>query len=169
MQHGLLGHNGIRRVGPVALGICLSALASCVSAPSRVGYGRDGFTAARLSSGHYRLTFAGKANVSLDEVKGELLRHTAQLTLAAGYSHFVIYTNSADAEISKSAAATFWNELQTVKRTEDTSNLRKGEGWPTDSNIRYTATSDIVMLKDEAATRNPDALSAKVILDENAQ
>jgi hypothetical protein len=165
-----------RSVIPVALAGWLLALASCVSPVSRLGYGRDGFTAARLTSGHYRLTFVGKANVSLDEIKGELLRRSARVTLAAGYSHFVIYENSAEAEINNRSAAPLSNgdngylmELIRPAGPGDPSDARpyKGLG-QADSNIRYTAMSEIMLLKGDAAAQNPDAVSAEEILDEQA-
>src|ERR1043165_1065379 len=102
-------HLGLRRLIPVALAGCVLILASCASPVSRLGYGRDGFTAVRLASGHYRLTFAGKAHVSLEEIKGELLQRSARVTLAAGYSHFVIYENSAEAEINNRTAVPLSN------------------------------------------------------------
>lgn len=168
---------GFRWIHPVALAGCLFALASCVSPVSRLGYGRDGFTAARLSSGNYRLTFVGKANVSLDEIKGQLLRRSALVTLAAGYSHFVIYENSAEAEINNRSAAPLSNgdngylmDLIRSAGTGDPSDAHpyKGLG-QANSNTRYTATSEIILLKGDAAAQNPDALSAKEVLDEQGQ
>ena len=158
----------------MALAVGFVLLAGCRSATvyGFAGYRRDGFTVRRLSADHCQVTFAGGNNVGLYEVKQQVRRRAAELTLAAGYSHFVIYTNGAEAEMN-SPGADFWNAENghlsgTVKRagTSFPSSLPpyQGEG-EANLNRRYTASSEIVVLKSDDAARNPDALSAREVLD----
>lgn len=144
----------------------------------RAGPDRQGYTVRRLSADHYNVTFTGAANVGLNEVKGRLRRRVAEVTLSAGYSHFVIYTSSAEAEIA-SSIDDFWNAENgylsgTVRRT-GTSFASPATGQASyqgagqaNPRTRYTASSEIIVLKGDAAARNPDALSAREILDLDA-
>ena len=147
-------------------------LVGVLSCAAPTGYERDGYSVRRVGSDHYEVAFTGNPNMELQEVKNRVMRRAAEVTLKAGYSHLVIYTNSAQADIS-APNDPFWNSengyLSGLVR-------RGGTGFHSDApeyqgsgeaniNTRYTASSEIIVLKDEQAARNPDALSAQAILD----
>ena len=163
----------MRRLHPVVVGLAACLGIACCSTAYGPGtsFGRDGYTVRRIGAGHYEVSFTGNPNAGLQEVKEHVRRRAAEVTLTAGYSHFVVQANSAEAEISPQKDP-FWNSENgflsgTVKRgiggaaANAVPYLGAGEA---DLNTRYTASSEIMMLKGAEAASNPDALSASDIL-----
>jgi hypothetical protein len=170
--------SALRRAVAAALAAVLLVLAGCAGASSygRAGPNGEEYTVRQLSADHYQVTVTGAANVELAVVEGQVRRRAAEVTLKAGYSHFVLYTNSAAAEINSSPSADFWNAENGYLSGNVRHGFATGVGGlspylgagAADLNTRYTASSEIIVLKGDAATGNPDALSASEILDRGA-
>jgi hypothetical protein len=154
-----------------ALGACAAATVYHPAGPE----GSAGYTDKAMARGHYLVTFTGAQNMALDEVRRYLRRREAEVTIAAGYSHFVVFTTRNEADIRVLPAADSWtaeNGFSAGYINKDDSRTVSDDGtpsrpWVGDSirNARYTAYSDIIVLKGEAAAKNPDAQSAQAILD----
>ena len=156
----------------------LAALAACTGATAYKAAGHDGdigYLERRLPSGHYEVRFTGGTNTDLATVKHNLMRRAAELTLAAGYTHFVLYTNRTEAEVfdpPKDDIAGSDHGLAPAYSRRNGGRFPTASGWPlgnlqqgeATSKARYIATAEIILLKDAAASQNEDALSARDVL-----
>ena len=167
----------------VALSGFLSVLAGCASGPSYVPQSSTsaiGYSDEQLSAERYRVTFAGDVEDSREQVEINLLRRAAEVTLAAGYTHFVVDKQNTETRVSHRmvyelydrpfmtnafssrppppvsyALRSHWQEHLLLPR--DLGDVK-----------RYIATSEIVLLSGEALNRNPNAISAREVLDRGA-
>jgi len=163
------------------------ALAACQTGPVYKPRGPNdsvGYTDQQLTANRYRVTFTGNNATKRVEVENYLLRRAAEVTLAAGYTHFEFDTRNTEAK-------TYYR--QTFSNFPD-AYLGYGYGygygpyfgpgswywstWPYgaypppaffDNEIRpvtsYSAYSEIVMLTDEEAANDRAAISARELLD----
>lgn len=156
----------------------LAGLTACTGATAYKAAdhgGAIGYLERRLPSGHYEVTFTGGINTDLKTVKYNLMRRAAELTLAEGYTHFVLYTNRTEAEVfdpPKDDIAGSDHGLAPAYSRRNGGRFSTASGWPladlqpgeATPKARYIATAEIILLKDAAAKTNEDALSAKDVL-----
>src|SRR4051812_25185673 len=92
----------------LALCLCLAVgdLAGCMAAapyaPRRAGQS-TGYTDRELAPNRFRVTFTGNSATPREQVEDDLLLRAAEVTLAAGYSHFVFDTRNTQAQTRYSA------------------------------------------------------------------
>ena len=149
----------------------LMALGGCASpapfAPRLPGQ-QTGYTDRQLSDNRYRVTFAGNSVTPRDRVEDYLLLRAAQVTLAAGYGHFLFDTRDTRAHTTYSAMP-------------DPAPYGWGWGgwwrfhprWGYDpfapdvdivTTTRYTAYAEIVVLTDAEAAHEPRAVDARAVV-----
>jgi hypothetical protein len=149
------------------------ALAGCatpaVYAPRQQGQA-TGYTDRQLTPTRYQVTFTGNASTPREQVEDDLLRRAAEVTLAAGYSHFLFDTRNTSAQTHYDAFPEprpgpffgggfgYWSfrprwgydpfgpEVDIITST------------------RYQAYAEIVLLKDADAAREPRAVDARAVL-----
>jgi hypothetical protein len=167
--------------------LCLTLLSSsigaCASAPAyapQMGDAVIGYSDQQLGSGRYRVTFAGDAEDTREQVENFLLRRAAEVTLAAGYTHFVVDKENTERKVSHhtiydmSAHPLGWG-AQVNTRPDSRAWMRSN--WQSHYVVpragaevtRYIASSEIVMLSAEEIARNPNAISAREVLDRAAR
>jgi hypothetical protein len=138
-----------------------------------------GYSDQQLGSGRYRVTFAGDAEDTREQVENFLLRRAAEVTLAAGYTHFVVDKENTERKVSRhtiydaSDHPLGWG-APVSSRTDPRAWMRSN--WqahyllprPGADVTRYIASSEIVMLSGEEIARNPNAISAREVLERAA-
>jgi len=157
-----------------AVGLGLLALTACVGpapyAPRQAGQA-TGYTDRQLAPNRYRVTFTGNSATSREEVEDYLLRRAAEVTLAAGYSHFVF--DSRD-----TMARTQYDVLGNPRPFGPA--FGPGFGfwrfhprWGYDpfgpdvdiiTTTQYQAYAEIVLLSDADAAKEPRAVDARAVL-----
>lgn len=77
----------------------LLSLGACASATpyQLAGRGGEGFVDQQLEAGKYRVTFKGNTLVERATAENYVLFRAAEVTLAAGFDHFVLADQTADA------------------------------------------------------------------------
>ena len=160
----------------MALGaVSLLALSACIGpapyAPRLAGQA-TGYTDRQLAPNRYRVTFTGNSATSREEVEDYLLRRAAEVTLAAGYSHFMF--DSRD-----TMARTNYDVMGYPRRPFGPA-FGPGFGfwsfrprWGYDplgpdvdiiTTTQYQAYAEIVLLNDADAAREPRAVDARAVL-----
>ncbi len=94
----------IRSFGLAAIMGLSIVLVGCVSTPLYkqqtntygAGYGEQ-----RLDESHYRVTFAGKRSTARADVENALMLRAAEVTQAAGYTHFIIDRRETEQELTE--------------------------------------------------------------------
>jgi len=166
------------RIAKLAFTLLIAAaLAGCASSlgPSYRPKGPDGsigYTDEQLAPNRFRVTFAGPAGSKLVEVEDFLLRRAAEITLKAGYTHFVFNMRRTEANLHGRRAGESWNPALGLlfecgrdgRRTESGIDMISPGFCPDTPIVQYTASSEIVVMKPEEASRNPNALAAREIL-----
>jgi len=159
------------------------ALSSCAGGPAYAPQESDGaigYSDQQLAQGRYRVTFAGDIDDTREQVEAYLLRRAAEVTLAAGYTHFVVDKLNTETKVSHHTVyetvdrPLTWRG-QPTSRTALSAALRPN--WQSSLLLprdlgdmrRYVATSEIVLLTGEALARNPNAISARDVLDRTSQ
>jgi hypothetical protein len=153
----------------LALSGCASSLGSTYRPK---GGGRIGYSDEQLAPNRFRVSFAGPAGGKLVDVEDLLLRRAAEITIRAGYTHFVFERKRTEANVSGHRAGENWNPDHGLlfdcgpngPRNESTIDQVSQGFCPSTPIIQYTATSEIVVMKPEEASRNPLALAAREIL-----
>jgi hypothetical protein len=161
----------------------LLILSACTTGPAYKARGPGemiGYTDEQLTSNRYRVTFSGGASIRREQVEDYLLRRAAEVTLQAGHTYFSFDTRSM--EVMTYYRTTFdtwgprfgpryglrpWYGPRLGPRPWYWSSwsyppMWSGEVIPV---TRYTAYAEIVMLTDEQALNNIDAVSAREVLD----
>jgi len=155
------------------LAMALTCLAACATpapyAPRAPGQA-TGYTDRELAPNRYRVTFTGNSVTPREQVEDDLLLRAAEVTLAAGYSHFVFDTRNTQAQTRYTALP------------EPRSHFGWGFGpgywsfrprWgydpfgpPVDiiASTRYEAYAEIVLLNQDQASREPRAISATEVI-----
>ncbi len=98
----------LRSIAPMTLGALL--LAGCmVPTPyvPRLEGQQTGFTDRALAQNRYRVTFTGNSATSRETVENYLLLRAAEVTRAAGFSHFIFDTRNTRANTSVQTVPTF--------------------------------------------------------------
>ena len=152
------------RIGVPAL-LAASLLAGCATSTvpdyrPRLPGGAVGYSDLQLSPNLYRISFSGSTASTRDDVERYLLRRAAEVTLASGYTHFVLsdrdterdsyfYNNYLDGPSSYYYPYRSWYWDYPYG------------GWQT---ITYSAYSYVRVLPAEKAIRCPEAIEALSLL-----
>jgi len=175
--------SALKKLLSATVAVTLLALAGCETGPvykPRAPGQSVGYTDQQLTANRYRVTFTGRSSTKREEVENYLLRRAAEVTLAAGYTHFVFDTRNTEAKTY------YRQDFDTFADPYFRSGFGYGpyfgprawywSTWPYDpfppylsNDIRpitsYSAYSDIVMLNTDQATGARNAISAHELLD----
>lgn len=160
-----------RALARSALVLSLLALAGCATpapyAPRGPGQA-TGYTDRQLSDNRWRVTFTGNSVTPRETVENDLLLRAAEVTLAAGQTHFVFDTRDTRARTRYDAIPTgpefgpygygYWGFYP-----------RWGYdpfGPPVEivSSTKYESYAEIVLLSDAQAAREPRAVDARAVV-----
>lgn len=149
----------------------LALLASCASQPPYYGPKKPGetmgYTDTRLDQNRYQVTYSGNSATDRETVENFLLMRAAQVTLEAGFSHFVFDTRDTEARTTYYSSFTGWPGWPGFGWYRHT--------WPYDGGpfdmegesrpvIRFEAYAEIVMLTPAQAAKEPRAIDANQIV-----
>src|ERR1700760_554884 len=99
----------LRTLAPAPLLLSLLVLAGCATpaayAPRGPGQA-TGYTDRQLSDNRWRVTFTGNSVTPRETVENDLLLRAAEVTLAAGHSHFLFDTRDTRAQTRYDAIPT---------------------------------------------------------------
>ena len=160
--------------------LAVLALAGCATpaayAPRQQGQA-TGYTDRQLTPNRYQVTFTGNASTPREQVEDDLLRRAAEVTLAAGYTHFLFDTRNTNAQTRYS---TFPEPHPGPFYGGFGGGFGPGFGywsfrprWGYDpfgpevdiiASTRYQAYAEIVLLKDGDVGREPRAVDARAVL-----
>ena len=154
-------------------GASVLLLAACTTTPvyqQRTASGLTGYSDQQIAANRYQVTYRGSSLTSRETVEEFLLRRAAEVTLQAGYSHFMFDTRSTEARTRYSSFSPRWG-------------FGVGFGYPSyywgacsplgydpfhrdyiDSDTRYQAYAEIVLLRAPQAVDEPKALEAQDVL-----
>jgi len=158
--------------GPVkqALAAMLAAslLVGCATSTApdyrpRLAGGTVGYRDLQLSPNRYRVSFSGSTASTRDDVERYLLRRAAEVTLASGYTHFVLSNRDTERE------ANFYGNNYPYGSYPYYYPYRSwywdhpywNDGW---QSTTYSAYGDIMMFTPEEARRFPNAIEALTLL-----
>jgi len=172
------------RVATVSLAVAF--LASCATGPEykpRAEGESIGYTDLQLSPTRYRVTYTGNSAIRRENVENYLLRRAAELTLAAGYTHFAFDQRDTEARSYYrenfgafdpafgypyfGPRAFYWSSWPYFSPYSGFGPYGYGFGYgygdyrPVTS---YSAYAEIVILNTEQTAGNPDALDAQFLL-----
>ncbi len=151
------------------LALGLIVLAACETGPiykPKAPGEHVGYTDERLAENRYRVTFSGTSSTPREEVEDYLLRRAAEVTQAAGYTHFVFDTRDTEAKTY------YRNDFDAWAGWGPPFGRRfhawYWSNWPMEGDVipitRYTAYAEIVMLRAAEAAKDPRAMSAVDVL-----
>jgi hypothetical protein len=92
------GAVGIRAALAAAALAGLAACASVTPYQPAERPGAQGFAETRLEPNRYALTFSGNSLTAREQVENAALYRAAELTLAAGFDHFIVAARATDAD-----------------------------------------------------------------------
>jgi hypothetical protein len=132
---------------------------------------RTGYTDQQLAPNRWRVTFTGNSATPREEVENDLLRRAAEVSLAAGYDHFLFDTRDTKANTQVTAwpdPDPVWNGGWAWGRPFY---FRPAFGYrpfgpPVDivTTTSYQAYAEIVTLNSQQAAREPKAVDARAVL-----
>ena len=172
---------GLRWASAAACAAAILLLSSCATATAPVYRPKasedgTGYSDEQIGATRYRVSFSGDQETTRAQVEDYLLRRAAEITVRAGYSHFVFDNRSIETDtnfyrttdnwdpttglafglgrrypgrsehFAKGSVPTFWSEKEAVPITH------------------YTVRSEIVMLTLDQVATYPGALTAREIL-----
>jgi hypothetical protein len=148
--------------------LAASVLAGCATttAPDyrpRLAGGTVGYNDWQLSPNRYRVSFSGSTANTRDDVERYLLRRAAEVTLASGYTHFVLSNRDTEREPNFYANNYLYSPYSHYYpyRSWYWNHPYWYGGW---QSITYSAYSDIMMFMPEEARRFPNAIEALPLL-----
>lgn len=150
----------------------LLALAGCATpadyAPRQPGQ-LTGYTDRELTPTRYRITFTGNSVTPREQVEDDLLLRSAEVTLAAGYSHFLFDTRDTKADTRYSTFAgpqpgPYFGGFGYWSFRPRWGYDPFGPDVDIMSTTRYEAYAEIVLLKDADAAREPRAVDARAVI-----
>ncbi len=147
--------------------LAASLLAGCATSTvpdyrPRPPGGTVGYSDLQLSPNRYRVSFSGSTISTRDDVERYLLRRAAEVTLASGYTHFVL--SNRDTERDANFYGNYLNGPYSYYypyRSWYWDSPYWNDGWQT---VTYSAYGDIMMLTPEEARRFPDAIEGLRLL-----
>jgi hypothetical protein len=165
----------LRKTGLAVSVAAALVLAGCASTPLYAPQTRDGasgYAEQKLDETHYRVTFNGRLTTSRNRVEDALMLRAAEVTQAAGYSHFVIATRETDKEEFGPRRTSFidrdpfffygprygrWGYYDPFWRSS-------AFAWSEDRNERYVAYADIALLDRSRAASEAEAINAAEVI-----
>lgn len=150
-------------------------LAGCVSTPLYAPQARDGasgYAEQKLDDTHYRVTFNGRLTTSRNKVEDALMLRAAEVTQAAGFTHFVIATRETEQEEYGPRRSSFidrdpffyygprygrWGYYDPFWRSS-------AFAWSEDRDERYVAYADIALIDRSRATDEAEAIDAAEVV-----
>ena len=150
-----------------ALVLSLLVLAGCATpaayAPRGPGQA-TGYTDRQLADNRWRVTFTGNSVTPRETVENDLLLRSAEVTLAAGGTHFVFDTRDTRADTRYDAIPSgpgFYGYWRFHPRWG-----YDPFGPPVDivSTTKYESYAEIVVLNDAQAAREPRAVDARAVI-----
>ena len=178
MMERCLSRHRAKRLTPVAL-LALAAimLAACQTGPTYRPRGTGelvGYADRQLTENRYRVTFFGSTRTRREDVEDYLLQRAAEVTIDAGYAHFIFDARDTQAQtyyrtiFSRRAGfghgprSWYWSSFAFHGHGFGYGGF--GYGGDAIAVTRYQAYSEIVMLTDEEAARYPESLDARDVL-----
>ncbi len=165
--------------------LAVAFLASCATGPEykpRAEGESVGYTDLQLSANRYRVTYTGNSAIRRENVENYLLRRAAELTLAAGYTHFTFDQRDTEAKTYYrenfssfdpvfghpyfGPRAFYWSSWPYYAPYSGFGPYGYGYGFGGDLRpvTSYSAYSEVVMLNTQQTAGNPDALDAQFLL-----
>ena len=187
MSRQIFGSSG-RFAKAMAAMLAVTLLAACQTGPVYKPRGAGetvGYTDLQLSPNRYRVTFSASSATRREDVENYLLRRAAEVTLAAGYTHFVFDQRDTEARtyyrsdfIDPYFAGPFYGRRAWYWSSWPSYGYPYGAFGPYGygpygyglgyNYVRpvtsYSAFAEIVMLTTAQTTGNPDALDAQFLL-----
>lgn len=180
------GGSWARFTRAISVSLAVAFLASCATGPEykpRAEGESIGYTDLQLGPNRYRVTYTGNSGIRRENVENYLLRRAAELTLAAGYTHFAFDQRDTEARTYYrenfstfdpvfgypyfGPRAFYWSSWPYFSPYSGFGPYGYGFGYgygdyrPVTS---YSAYAEIVMLNTEQTAGNPDALDAQFLL-----
>src|SRR5262245_10665174 len=162
----------------LAIGLAVVVLAGCATSgpeyrPRDPG-GSVGYTDLQLSPNRYRVSFAGSSASTRDDVEVYLLRRAAEVTLQAGYTHFVLERSDTERDTRYVADPSYYGSYYGpyygygpyyrpyyYPYRSYYWGSPYWSAWPVTS---YSANAEVVMMDSDQAARNPEAIDALALL-----
>jgi hypothetical protein len=152
------------------LALLLGCAQPAAYAPREPG-ARTGYTDRQLAPNRWRVTFGGNSVTPREQVEDDLLRRAAEVSLAAGYDHFMFDTRDTKANTRVTAFPEpdpVWNGgWMWGRRWSFRPSFGYGAFAP-DVDIvtttSYQAYAEIVTLNDAQAAKEPKAVDARAVL-----
>jgi hypothetical protein len=156
-----------------AAAIGLVALAGCAVpaayAPRQPGQ-TTGYTDRELAPNRYRVTFTGNSSTPREQVEDDLLLRSAEVTLAAGYTHFLFDTRDTKTDTRYTAFPEprmrggfgYWGGYWSFRPRWGYDPF--GPDVDIMTSTRYEAYAEIVLLKDADAAREPRSVDARSVI-----
>jgi hypothetical protein len=165
-EQGMSTHRNHRLCLPTLLAASLLAGCATSTVPDyrpRPPGGTVGYSDLQLSPNRYRVSFSGSTISTRDDVERSLLRRAAEVTLASGYTHFVLSDRDTERDTN------FYGNnfpyggypYYYPYRSWYWDSPYWNDGWQT---VTYSAYGDIMMLMPEEARRFPNAIEALNLL-----
>lgn len=153
------------RLGLPAL-LAASLLAGCATSTvpdyrPRLPGGTVGYSDLQLSPNLYRISFSGSTASTRDDVERYLLRRAAEVTLASGYTHFVLSGRDTERDTYFYGNDYLYGPYSYYYPYRSWYWDYPYGGWQT---VTYSAYSDVRMLTAEEARRFPEAIEATSLL-----
>jgi hypothetical protein len=143
--------------------VCVALLAARCSTPSdfrpRPPGGAVGYNDLQLTANQYRVSFSGSSGSTRDQVENYLLQRAAEITLQAGYTHFVLTSRDIERNAYYQPEYPVGSSLYYPYGVYWSNYYWTGNAWTT-----YSAYADITMLKSDEASNNPQAIDAISLL-----
>lgn len=158
-------------ISAAALGLLVACATPAPYAP-RVPGQSTGYTDRALTATRYRVTFTGNANTPRETVENYLLLRAAEVTRAAGYTHFVFDDRDTQAQTRYSAfpqpMGPGWGWWGGPGYWRFRPSWGYYGGFGPDVNIvsttRYEGFAEIVLLTADQASREPRAINAAEVI-----
>ncbi|MCH8858431.1 MAG: hypothetical protein IID54_02490 [Proteobacteria bacterium] len=177
MMERCLSRHRAKRLTPAAL-LALAAvmLAACQTGPTYRPRGTGelvGYADRQLTEIRYRVTFFGSTRTRREDVEDYLLQRAAEVTIDAGYTHFIFdardtqahtyYRTIFSSRVGFGYGPRFFYRMGFASHGHGYG-YGFGYGGDAIAVTRYQAYSEIVMLTDEEAARTPESLDARDVL-----
>jgi len=135
-----------------------------------------GYSDERIAPDRYRVSFSGDVETTRAQVEDYLLRRAAEITMHAGYSHFLLDNRVTEADTNFYRTTDNWDPETGLGfglgrrypgQSEHFANFSVPAFWSQSEAVpivRYTAKSDIIMLTAAQLPSAPGALAAREVL-----
>lgn len=169
-----------RRFTLAAVVLAGTALAACATTPlykQQTSSVSSGYSEQQIDANQYRVSFAGKRSTSRGRVEDGLMLRAAEVTKAAGYSHFLVDDRETEREgdwFNRDPWALNYGPRFSFgygygygfgrHGFYDPFYYRFGYGGDRFDDSRFVASADIAMLTAEQAANEPRAVNAAEVI-----